>query len=141
MLLHLALSFLVCKFTSRMNFLFVVHFMSFKCFYFVLFGAPDTGFAQLQVCISFIDYWRIVYGHEVPSVSLCLISYHSTSALQLVSLPFKLFSFFSSHFSTLHYYAKSNISVDLYRFGSTLRFLRDRKPEYFTISVLQDKEK
>lgn len=76
--LHLAFSFLVCKFISHMNLLFMMHFMCVRCFYFVLFGTPETGFAQLQVCISFTEYWWVVCSCEVPSVSLCLISYHST---------------------------------------------------------------
>lgn len=134
MLSHLPLSFLVCNLTSYMNFLFVMHFMSFKCFCFVLFGTLETDFAQLQACISFTDYWRVFYSHDVPDVSLCLISYNSISALQLVCLPFKSSALIPSpNFSALHCCAKISMSVDLYHFGSTLRFLWERKSEYFTI--------
>lgn len=112
MLLHLALSFLVCKITSHMNFLFVMHFMLFECFYFVLFGTLETGFAQLHVCMSVKDMqtWRVVYSHKVPERSLHLISYNSTSALQLACLPFKSSALTPNpHISTLHCYAKINL--------------------------------
>lgn len=141
MLSHLALSFLVCKLISYMNFPFVIYFMPFKCFCFVLFGTLETDFAQLQACISFTDCWRVFYSHDAPDVSLCLISYNSISALQLVCLPFKSSALTPNpKFSALHCCAKISMSVDLYHFGSTLRFLRERKSEYFSISFLQDKE-
>lgn len=135
-----SLYFSVCKCTSHMSLLFLMNFMDIRRFYFILFDTPDTGVAQLQVCISFTVYWWAVYSCEVPSVSLCLISYHPTyTPLLCVLSPHSKPSAAipNQYFCTLHCYSRViNIAVDLQSTGFTFMFLQNREPEVFTISVL-----
>lgn len=54
--------------------------MGIKYYFFVLFVTSEASFVQLQVCISLVDHWRVVYGYGLrcqacaPFLILCLYS-------------------------------------------------------------------